>query len=129
MSDEQPNPNQQYQFAVAMAIGQRVSVWAKKNGVPRRTCYHWRKTKEYRLTVQEVRRRALDRAAGHFARNLIKAADEISGLATAAKSESVRLQAARAVLKEFNAAREHVDLQEQMVDVERRLDERDANVP
>jgi len=38
MPDEQQNPDQQYQFAVAMATGQRVSVWAKKNGFPRRTC-------------------------------------------------------------------------------------------
>jgi len=50
-------------------------------------------------------------------------------LATEAERESVQLQAARAVLKDFMAVREHVDLEEQMVDVERRLDERDAKVP
>ncbi|MFI5455396.1 MAG: hypothetical protein ACHRXM_08080 [Isosphaerales bacterium] len=129
MADEQPNPDQQYQFAVAMADGQRVSVWARKNGVPRRACYHWRKTKEYKSTVEEVRRRTVDRALGHFARSLTKAADRIALLATEADSESVRLQAARAVLKEFMAVRERVDLEEQMVDIERRLDERDAQVP
>ncbi|MFI5454034.1 MAG: hypothetical protein ACHRXM_01145 [Isosphaerales bacterium] len=128
MPDEQPNPDQQYQFAVAMAAGQRVAVWAKKNGVPRRTCYHWTKTKEYKDTVQEVRRRTLDRALGHLARNLTKAADRIAALATAAESESVQLQAARGVLKEFMAVRLRVDLEEQMTDIERRLDERDAKV-
>jgi len=126
MPDEEQNPDQQYQFAVAMATGQRVSVWAKKNGVPRRTCYNWTKTKEYRLTVQEVHRRTLNRAVGQFARNLTEAAELIWTLARDAKSESVRLQAARAIVKEFMKVREHADLEEQMVDVERRLDERDA---
>jgi hypothetical protein len=129
MPDEQPNPDEQYQFALAMATGQSVSVWAKKNGVPTRTCYHWRETEQYKLTVQEVRRRALDRAVGRLARNLTKATDRIAHLATEAESESVQLQAARAVLKEFMAVRERADLEEQMVDIERRLDERDATVP
>ncbi len=44
MPDEKRNQNQRDQFAVAMAMGQRVSAWAKQNGVPRRTCYAWRKT-------------------------------------------------------------------------------------
>jgi len=119
MPDEQRNSNQRDQFAVAMAMGQKVSVWAKKNGVPRRTCYDWRKTKEYKVTVQDVRRRTLDRAAGQLSRTLTKAVHRIAELATAAKSESVQLQAARAVLKELMTVRKHVDLEEQMVDIER----------
>jgi hypothetical protein len=129
MPDEQPNPDQQYQFALAMATGQKVSVWAKKNGVPIRTCYNWQKTKEYKLTVQQVRRRSVDRAVGHISRNLTKAADRIALLATEAESESVQLQAARALLKAFIVVREHGDLGELMTDIERRLDERDAKVP
>jgi len=126
MSDEQQNPDQQYQFAVAMAAGQRVSAWANKNGVPRRTCYNWTKTKVYKLTVEEIRRRTLARAVGRIARNLTKAADRIALLATEAHSESVQLQAARAILKEFTVIREHGELAEQLVGVQRRLDARDA---
>jgi len=111
-----------------MALGQKVSVWAKKNGVPRRTCYDWTKTPEYKATVREVRRRALDRAVGQFVRNLTKAVGRIALLATEAESESVQLQASRAVLRESIKVREHVDLEEQMLDIERRLDERDAKV-
>jgi len=129
MPDEHRNPEQRHQFAVAMALGERVSVWAKKNGVPRRTCYDWRKTQEYKVTVREVRRHALDRAVGQFVRNLTKAVGRIALLATEAESESVQLQAARAVLRESIKVREHVDLEEQMEDIERRLDERDAKVP
>ncbi|MFI5460215.1 MAG: hypothetical protein ACHRXM_32765 [Isosphaerales bacterium] len=129
MSHEHRNQNQRDQFAVAMALGERVSVWAKKNGVPRRTCYDWRKTPAYKVTVREARRRALDRAVGQFVRNLTKAVGRIALLATEAESESVQLQAARAVLRESIKVREHVDLEEQMTDIERRLDERDAKVP
>jgi len=128
MPDEQPNPDQQYQFAVAMATGQKLSVWAQKNGVPVRTCYDWTKTKEYKLAVQQVRRCARDRAVGRLARNHTKAFDRITRLAKTAKNESVRLQAARAALMGFMAVRERVDNKEQMTDIERRLDERDAKV-
>ena len=87
------------------------------------------KNPEYKAAVREFRRRAFDRAVGHFARNLTKAADRIALLATEADSQSVQLQAARVVLRESLNVREHVDLEEQMEDIQRRLDERDAKVP
>ena len=37
MPDEKPNQNQRDQFAVAMALGQRVSVWAKQMNEIERT--------------------------------------------------------------------------------------------
>jgi len=129
MPDENRNQDQRDQFAVAMAMGQRVSAWAKQNGVPKRTCYDWRQTKEYKVAVRDVRRRAFDRAVGHFARNLTKAADRIVLLAIEADSQSVQLQASRAILRESLRVRDHVDLEEQMEDIERRLDARDAKVP
>jgi len=111
-----------------MATGQRVALWAKKHGVPLRTCYNLTKTQEYKVTVREVRRRAMDRAVGHFARSLTKAADRIALLATEADSQSVQLQAARTVLRESLKIREHVDLEEQMDELERKLDEREGKV-
>jgi hypothetical protein len=129
MRGKQRNLNQRYQFAVAMALGQRVSVWAKQNGVPRTTCYDWRKTHEYKVTVADVRRRTLDRAVGHFVCNLTKAADRIVNLATAADSESVQLHAARAVLKDLMAVREHVDLEERIVQIESQLQGANTHVP
>jgi hypothetical protein len=128
MPEEQPSSDQQYQFALAMAAGQKISVWARKNEVPLRTCYNWTKTKEYQFTVREVRRRALDCAAGQFTRSVAKAVGQISRLANEAQSESVQLQAARLVIKESVKLREHVDLEEQMDDIERRLDERDGKI-
>jgi len=128
MPEDQLDTGQREQFAMAMALGQKVSVWAKQNGVPIRTCYNWRKTKECKASVQDVRRRALDRAAGHLVGKVTKAVDQIALLAKEAKSESVRLEAARAVLRESIKVREHYDLEKMMTDIERRLDERDADV-
>jgi len=126
MPDEKPNQDLRAQFAVAMAMGQKISVWAKQNGVPRRTCYDWSQTPEYKVAVRDIRRRAIDRAVGQFARHLAKAVGRVALLATEAQSQSVQLQAARVILKESLRVRDHVDLAEQLVDIERRLDERDA---
>jgi transposase-like protein len=129
MRGKQRNLNQRHQFAVAMALGQKVSVWAKKNGVPRQTCYDWRKTQEYKVTVEDVQRRTLNRAVGQFVRNLSPAVGRIVHLMTAAESESVQLHAARAVLKDLMAVREHVDLEERIVEIESRLQGANTHVP
>jgi len=133
MPDERQNPNQRNQsavldeqrcrsprdeFAVAMATGQKVSAWAKKNGVPLRTCYNWRQTRAHQATVQHVRRHTLDRAVGQFAHNLRKAAGKIMELATAAESESVQLRAARAVLIEYIAGSARLHLNERLTAIE-----------
>jgi len=78
--------------------------------------------------VREIRRRAFDRAVGHFTRSLTKAVDRIRLLATEADSHSVPLQAARTVLRDSLKIREHGDLEDQMDDLELRLDERDGKV-
>jgi hypothetical protein len=129
MPNGKRNPNQRAQFAVAMALGQRVSFWAKQNGVPRRTCYTWRKTQEFKASVQEIRRRTVDRAVGQLTRNLTRAVGRIALLATEAKSECIQLHAARAVLREFIATREHFDYEERMTEIERRFQAVNNNVP
>jgi hypothetical protein len=113
---------QRDQFAVAMALGERVSVWAKKHGVPKRTCYEWRTTKEYKLKGEEARRRCLERALGRLARNLTAASDRIIALLSTAESHAVQLQASRSVLKEFMTVRQHMSYDERMLEIERRLD-------
>jgi len=129
MPNGQRNPNQRDQFAVAMAFGQSVSAWAKANGVPRRTCCAWKNTPEYKVRVEDVRRRTLDRAVGQLARNLTKAIGQIALLATEARSESVKLQAARAVLKELMVLRENVDLDERMTEIECDIEANKTDAP
>jgi len=129
MPDQERNPNQADRFAVAMAMGQSVSAWARKNGVPTQTCYDWKKTQEHKITVQDIRRRTIDRAGGQLVHNLTKAVGQIKRLATKGKTESVQLQAARAVLKEMIAVRRHFDLEEQVSELEREYRERDQDGP
>src|SRR5262249_16499835 len=120
MPNGQRNPNQRDRFAVAMALGHSVSAWAKSNGVPRRTCHEWKKTAEFKLRVEDGRRRSIDRVIGHYARNLIKAAGRITHLATEAKSESVQLQASRTLVKDWMAVRQHLDYDERITELERK---------
>jgi hypothetical protein len=121
------NVEQRQQFAVAMALGQRVSAWAKKNNVPKRTCYDWRKTKEYKATVEEVRRRSLDEAVGKFVRNLTGATEQIVRLAASAEKESVQLAAAKTVLREFLKVRKEIELEERVTELEEKSAKRQRN--
>jgi hypothetical protein len=107
-----------------MALGQRVAVWAAENGVPRRTCYDWRKTDEYKRTVEDIRRRSLERAMGHLVRNLAEATTKIVHLAAEGESQTLQLQAFRMVLREFMHVRERIEWDYRMTDIERRLDQR-----
>ena len=124
MPDEPQNTTQRHQFALAMALGQRVAVWARKNEVPLSTCYAWRKTQEYKETVEEVRRSTLDGAVGHLVSNLNKATRRIVVLASAAQSESVQLQASRAVVRDLMKLREFGDLEDRMKEVECMVEKR-----
>jgi len=129
MSVEEQNPNQRDRFALAMAMGQSVSAWARKNGVPTQTCFDWTRTQEHKSAVQDVRRRAIDRAAGQLVHDLTKAVGRIGRLATRGKTEYVQLQAARAVLKEMIVVREHFDLEEQMSEIERDIEANKTEFP
>jgi hypothetical protein len=129
MPGKQRDLNQRHQFAVAMAMGQSLSGWAKQNGVPRRTCYDWRKTEEYKVTVEDARRRTVDRAVGQFVRNLTKAVDPMLNVMRVAESESVQLHAARAVVEHLMKVRQHGDLEERMVQIESQLEGANTHVP
>jgi len=129
MPNEQRIANQRDQFAVAMAMGQSISAWAKKNGVPSQTCHEWKDTEEFKLRVQHIRRRTIDRAAGQLVHDLTKAVGRIARLATKGKTEYVRLQAARAVLKEAIVFRRHFDLEEQVAELESDFKRRESEYP
>jgi hypothetical protein len=118
--DEPRNSELRHEFAVAMALGQKVSVWARKMGIPERTCYNWRQTNEFKRVVDDVQRRALERAIGQFVRNLATATDRIVHLATQGDSHSIQLSASRAVLDDFIKVRKHFELEERVTSLEER---------
>jgi hypothetical protein len=114
------NRLQRENLALAIATGQSVAAWAEENKVPKRTCYEWRSHREFQEQVHGFRRDFVDRAVGELAGHLTEAVAEIPRLATQAKSESVRLQAARAVLSDLLEAMTNLELQDRLTALEQR---------
>ncbi len=117
------NQNRKANLALAMAEGTAVARWAETNGIPERTAYRWARSPEVAEQVEAIRRESLDRAVNRLSRQASDAAEEIARLAREAGSESVRLQAARAVLSELMAVSGFAALEWRMAKIERRLHE------
>jgi hypothetical protein len=115
------NGNRKANLALAMAGGATVVDWAAKNGVAERTAYTWARSREVIDQVEALRRDLLDRAVNRLSGQATDAAEEIARLAREATSESVRLQAARAVLSELMAVSGFAALERRMAEIERRL--------
>ena len=98
-------------LALALADGGTVSDWAAANDVKPRTAYAWSTSREVVDQVNAIRRAALEQAVNRFSKKATVASDEMVRLITEAASESVRLQAARAVLTELMAVCNHAALE------------------
>jgi hypothetical protein len=114
------------QLAVAIASGESITAWAKQRSVSRRTAYEWSRSKGIRRRVASLRRRALDRAVGKLTKGAMSAADVLLKIATGGEQESVRLQAARAILSDLASLSDFAKVQRKIAEIEKRLDERDA---
>jgi hypothetical protein len=109
------------ELARALAIGGTVTDWAREKNVPERTAYTWSRSPEVIDEVEAIRRDALDQAIGRLSRQVTEAAEQIILLARDAASESVRLQAARAVLAELMSVSSFAALERRMAEIERRI--------
>lgn len=115
------NENQKARLALSLAMGIRAGAWAKANGVPRQTAYAWARMPEVLKAVDQIRARLIDRAIGRLTEHAIQAAEEITRLSKEAESESVRLQASRAVLSEMLTITDYATMERRLAAVERRL--------
>ena len=111
-------------LALAIARGQSIAAWAKKNEVPRSTAFRWANDPEVRREAEATRRRALGRAIGRLSSVALKAANGILTLAKEAESESVQLRACRAILADQMAVAKFSDLEYRMTEIEEQLDKR-----
>ena len=111
-------------LALAIARGQSIDAWAKKNVVTRSTAFRWASEPEVRREVEATRRRALGRAIGRLSSVALKAANGIASLAKGAESESVQLRAWRAILADNMAVSKFSDLEYRMTEIEEQLDKR-----
>jgi hypothetical protein len=113
-------------LALAIAAGRSIASWCRETGEPKRSAYRMAKTPECQQLVQEIRRRAIDRAIGRLARHAAKSVDEIVKLATKGQSEAVRLSAARAVLADLMSVQSHAELEREVRMIKERLDAQEA---
>jgi hypothetical protein len=110
--------NQKTRLALAIARGESVAEWARRNNVPRRSAFRWASDPKVRRSVESWRRRALDRAIGRMAGLALKAANGIARLADGAESESVQLRSWRAILADQMAVSKFSNLEQRIVELE-----------
>jgi HEAT repeat protein len=106
-------------LAVALASGQTLRDAALAVGVSERTASRRWADAEFRRRVAGLRGELVGRALGRMADGMAEAADVLRQL-LAAKSESVRLGAARSLLELGVKLRESVELEERLRALEAR---------
>jgi hypothetical protein len=110
--------DQKTSLGVAMARGQSVAAWARKNGVAERTAQRWANETTVREASDLWRRRVLNQAIGRLVRRSNKAVDGIERLAHGAESEAVRLSAWKAILSEQMTLAKFSSLEHRLREVE-----------
>lgn len=107
-------------LALAIASGVTVAEAAHLAGIGERTAYRRRAEPAFRKRVLELRSGMLDRALGRMADGMVEAADKLRSLLNAG-SEAVQLQAAARLLELGWKARERVDLEAEIAELESQL--------
>jgi hypothetical protein len=116
------------ELAFALARGSSIIGWARARDVPRATAYRWSSEREVRKIVDACRRRMIDQAVGKMAKQSTWVVGKITGLASDAESESVRLRALRSLLTEMMSVSKYWGLEGRVADVEEKLDARTAQM-
>jgi hypothetical protein len=108
-------------LALALAAGCTVHAAAAEAGIGETTAKRWlREQPAIVRRVGELRAEMTSRALGRLIENMGSAADTLAYLSRKAKSETVRLGAARAVLELANKTRETVELEARIAALEQR---------
>jgi HEAT repeat protein len=106
-------------LALALAAGDTAVEAATKVGMSERTVYRRLADPAFRRNVQALRGEMLGRALGRMANGMSEAADVLRSL-LAAKSETVRLGAARSLMEIGAKLRESVELEARLQALEER---------
>jgi hypothetical protein len=108
---------------LAIAGGESVAAAARKAGVSERTLLRWRAKDDFRRDVAAARAEMFGRALGSMAEGASSGALTLRQLSLRAKSESVRLGAARALVEMGTRLWESVEFEERLAALERRASE------
>ncbi len=105
--------------AISVAAGMTLAAASRKAGVGERTVKTWSGTcPAFRRRVMELRSEMTTQALGRLVDGMTSAADTLGYLARNARSETVRLGAARAVLELATKLRESIELEERIARLE-----------
>lgn len=105
-------------FALAVASGTSVREAARSSGLSERTGYRRLQDPTFRRRVSEIRALFLGEAVGRLSEAANEAVSTLKAL-LAARSEPVRLSAARAILELGPKLREQAELEERIAALER----------
>lgn len=111
-------------LALALASGKTVRDAAAELGIGERTAARRLVDLAFRARVNELRGEMVSRALGRMADGMTEAADTLRGLLHA-ESEAVKLGAARSLLEIGVKLREAVELEAEVKELARRLDDLD----
>ena len=123
---EEPEKGSKEQLAVAIGRGIQIAAWASANGVARTTAFRWAKEPDVKKAVLSYRRCVLDRAVGKMTKHSTGAVDTIHRISKEGDSDSVRLNAARAILSQMISVSKYTGLEERLTEVEESLDRNKA---
>jgi hypothetical protein len=115
-----PLPPKMESLALALATGSTVAHWCQSSGVPTRTAYGWAMKAEFKARVLEIRGAIVQAVVGRLTALTTKAADRLDGLLDS-ESETIRIQAIRATFGCLVDIQTHVELNERVAEIERRL--------
>jgi hypothetical protein len=105
--------------ALALAAGRTIDQAAKMSGAGARTIRTWLHDQPaFRWRIQELRAEMTSQALGRLVDTMAGAADTLSHLSRKAKSEMVRLSAARAILELGPKLRENIELEQRITQLE-----------
>jgi Arc/MetJ family transcription regulator len=95
--------------ALALACGEPVAEAARRAKVGERTLYRWQKEPGFQDEITSARAEMCRQALGRFTEGLVGSAVTIRYLALKAKSEAVRLAAARSVIDGMTRLRDQAE--------------------
>lgn len=106
---------------LALACGETVAEAARKAGVAERTVYRWQQEEGFRQEIAAARAEMFNRALGRLAEGAVGSVLMLRQLCLKAKSEAIRLAAARTLLEQGTRLRESVEFAHRLQELEKNL--------
>jgi hypothetical protein len=108
-------------LAIGVANGLSIHRAAKNAEIADTTARRWAADPSFKPRVDRLRKEIIDQAIGKLSRLASKAANTLGKLLDESNYGELRLKAARAILQDLLAVREHAELTERLNAIEERI--------